>query len=80
MQKFTIVVNAIWDEEAAVWVAVSDDLPGLVAEAPDQEQLMNKLLKMIPDLLEDDAEGFDQLPEIPVVLMSQRLAKVRLRG
>ena len=80
MRKFTIVVNATWDEDAAVWVAVSEDLPGLVTEAPDQQVLMDKILTMIADLLEEEADGFDDLPEIPVVLMSQRLAKVRLRS
>jgi predicted RNase H-like HicB family nuclease len=30
-QEFT--VTAMWDSEAAVWVAESEDMPGLVTEA-----------------------------------------------
>ncbi len=48
----TYVINATWDEDAKVWVAVSDDVPGLVAEADDMTQLMNKLKVLIPELLE----------------------------
>lgn len=45
-------VQAIWDAEAAVWVATSDDVPGLVTEAPTYEALADKLRTMIPELLE----------------------------
>lgn len=32
-------VRAEWDEEARVWVATSDDVPGLVTEADTVEDL-----------------------------------------
>lgn len=32
-------VRADWDPEAAVWVATSDDIPGLVTEAGNHEEL-----------------------------------------
>jgi predicted RNase H-like HicB family nuclease len=38
-----IKVQAFWDAEARVWVATSDDLPGLVTEADTAEQLSEKL-------------------------------------
>jgi len=28
-----IQIKALWDEESGVWVATSDDVPGLVTEA-----------------------------------------------
>jgi len=34
MPERTYVIRATWDDDARVWVAVSDDVPGLVAEAP----------------------------------------------
>jgi predicted RNase H-like HicB family nuclease len=61
MEAPTYVINATWDEDAKVWVAVSDDVPGLVAEADDLPQLMNKLKVLIPELLE--ANGVLPKPE-----------------
>jgi len=47
-----IEVLAVWDDEASVWVATSEHVPGLVAEAATQDELESKLLQMIPELLE----------------------------
>jgi len=44
-------VVAEWDDDARVWVATSDDVPGLVAEAETQEKLIERLRAMIPELL-----------------------------
>jgi predicted RNase H-like HicB family nuclease len=44
-------VRATWDAEASVWVAESDDVPGLITEAADLEALMSKLRVMVPELL-----------------------------
>lgn len=48
-------VVAEWDDEARVWVATSDDIPGLVTEAETQEQLVSRLQAMVPVLLEMNA-------------------------
>jgi predicted RNase H-like HicB family nuclease len=45
-------VLAQWDGDAGVWVAESDDVPGLVAEATSPEILAQKLKILIPELLE----------------------------
>lgn len=45
-------VHARWDDEAQVWVAESDDLPGLVAEASTVEDLLEKLSVLVPELAE----------------------------
>jgi len=45
-------VHARWDEEAQVWVAESNDLPGLVAEADTVEALLEKLKILVPKLAE----------------------------
>jgi hypothetical protein len=50
--QLSYVVRAKWDDEAKVWVAVSDDVPGLVAEAPSMEKLLKKLRVLIPEMLE----------------------------
>lgn len=51
-----LVVRALWDEEAKVWVASSDDVPGLATEASTWDKLIPKLQDMIPELL--DANGY----------------------
>lgn len=46
------LVRAEWDSEALVWVASSEEVPGLVTEADTIEALEAKLQKMVPELLE----------------------------
>lgn len=45
-------IMATWDDQARVWVAQSDDVPGLVAEAESPDKLILKLKVLIPELLE----------------------------
>jgi len=45
-------VQADWDPEAGVWVATSEDVPGLATEAATLEALTEKLRAMVPELLE----------------------------
>ena len=45
-------VLARWDSEGGVWVAESEDVPGLVAEAASPNALGEKLQVLIPELLE----------------------------
>lgn len=47
-----IRIQADWDPDARVWVAESDDVPGLVTEGETLEALAEKLRVLIPDLLE----------------------------
>ncbi len=51
MKGKPLFVRAEWDEEAMVWVATSDDVPGLATEAVTMEELIGKLKVMIPELL-----------------------------
>lgn len=44
-------VLAEWDEEASVWVASSQDVPGLATGADTIEALVEKLKIVIPELL-----------------------------
>ncbi|OGV72497.1 MAG: hypothetical protein A3B82_02690 [Methylophilales bacterium RIFCSPHIGHO2_02_FULL_57_10] len=54
MSMSEITVVADWDEEAKVWVASSDDVPGLITEADTTESLLTKLVRMIPELLDEN--------------------------
>jgi len=46
------LVYAHWDPDAHVWVAESDDVPGLVTEASTSDALQAKLRVLVPELLE----------------------------
>src|SRR5476651_2708802 len=46
------VVKALWDAKVRVWVATSDDVPGLVTESKTFEALLKKLRTLVPELLE----------------------------
>ena len=45
-------VNLIRDDEASVWIAVSDDIPGLVLESDSLDKLVYKVRLAAPELLE----------------------------
>ena len=51
-QSAVYEIRAQWDSDAGVWVAESDDVPGLVAEADSPKVLVQKLRVLIPELLE----------------------------
>ena len=44
-------ITAVWDEEASVWTATSEDVLGLCLEAETLEGLINEARLMIPELL-----------------------------
>ena len=50
-----LLVIARWDDEASVWVATSDDIPGLVTEAASLDDLLKRVIAVAPELLEDNA-------------------------
>ncbi len=75
MQRFAIIVKATWDDEAKVWVAQSDDVRGLATEADTFERLKDKVLAIIPELLELNGQKSD-LANIPVHIMAEQTAHV----
>ncbi len=44
-------VNMLWDDEAGVWVATSDDIPGLVLESGSFDALLERVRFAAPELL-----------------------------
>ncbi len=45
-------VKVTWDDEASVWIAESDDIPGLVLEAGSFDALIERVRFAAPELLE----------------------------
>lgn len=73
----TILVRAHWDDAAQVWVATSDDVPGLVTEAETVEALRGKLLVLIPELLEAN-DIVSDLDEIPIQIISEQTTLISI--
>lgn len=67
-----LFIRAEWDAEAGVWVATSDDVPGLATEADTLDALSAKLDVMVPELL--DANGYPDGPEIPFELLARKFS------
>jgi len=68
-----------WDEEARVWVATSDDVPGLVTEESTVEALIEKLIIMVPELLELNGQD-EQNKELAFEMLSRRFESVQCVG
>jgi predicted RNase H-like HicB family nuclease len=61
----TYHVTAEWDDDARVWVASSEDVPGLATGADTFEDLVEKLKVVIPELLVENGllpAGTDSVP------------------
>ena len=70
MYRKPLFVYAEWDEVARVWVATSDDVPGLATEGDNLEGLIEKLKVMIPELLDVNEEKGER--EVPFELLTRR--------
>jgi predicted RNase H-like HicB family nuclease len=73
MQK-ALFIRAEWDEDACVWVATSDDVPGLATEADTLEALSTKLESLVPELLE--ANGCQNVGDVPFELLARKYSVV----
>ena len=45
-------IQMTWDAEAAVWIATSDDVPGLALESGSFDALVERVKYAIPELME----------------------------
>ena len=45
-------INFTWDDEAAVWIATSKDVPGLVLECGSFDALIERVHHAVPELLQ----------------------------
>ena len=56
----SITIDARWDPEASVWIATSNDVPGLVVEADTWPAMIEEVRLVLPDLLELSDERTDK--------------------
>jgi len=54
MAMVPLEVQAHWDQEASVWWAQSDDLPGLVTEAASFPELMVHVKSLAPIIIQEN--------------------------
>lgn len=75
MKNASILVQAFWDDDAKVWVAMSNDIEGSSVEGATHEELTDKVVAAVADLIELNGVETD-LPEIPVHIMTDDVRRV----
>lgn len=45
------IINLTWDSESNVWIATSDDIPGLVLESGSFDALLERIRFAAPELI-----------------------------
>ena len=45
------VINLTWDNDAEVWIATSDDIPGLVLESGSFDAVLERVRYTAPEML-----------------------------
>ena len=69
------VINLIWDEEVGVWVATSEDVPGLVLESGSFDALIERVRFSIPELIKLNTP---QIQPLSVTFVSKRQERIAL--
>ena len=46
------IINLTWDNDACVWIAQSDDIPGLILESGSFDALLERVRYAAPELIE----------------------------
>lgn len=70
-----LTIKVIWDAEACVWVAESEDVPGLVLESGSFDALVERLRYTVPEMLE--LNGGEKGP-VQLNVISERLEQVAI--
>ena len=70
-----LFIRATWDDEARVWVAESDDVPGLVLESGSLDALIERLRYALPEMLALNGTDPDA---VEMNIVSQRLEQVAM--
>jgi predicted RNase H-like HicB family nuclease len=71
-------VTAEWDDAAQVWVASSDDVPGLATGAETLEGLIEKLKIVIPELLVENGLLPASVESVPFAVRAERTELARV--
>lgn len=66
-------VRILWDEEADVWIAESNDIPGLVLEDASLALLVRRVLEAAPELLEWNRSCLSRWKKARLAIVSRRV-------
>lgn len=70
-------IKFVWDAEAAVWIATSDDVPGLVLESGSFDALVERVRFAVPELL---ALNSVKAPQYNLSFLAERHEQVMANG
>ena len=62
-------IKLTWDSDAYVWIATSEDVPGLVLESGSYDALIERVRMAVPDLLGQNYK------DIPIHFTAERYEK-----
>ena len=68
-------INFTWDNEAEVWTATSEDIPGLVLESGSFDALLERTRFAVPELLELNAT---EVHPLSLIFVSERRERMVL--
>ncbi|WP_322180071.1 DUF1902 domain-containing protein [Neglectibacter caecimuris] len=71
------IVKLSWDEEAGVWIATSQDIPGLVMESGSFDALLERVRFAAPELIELNHP--DEKP-LSLRFLSERRERITING
>ncbi len=70
------IINLMWDDDASVWIATSEDVAGLVLESGSLDALIERVRFAIPELLELNGKSNSRTANLHFI--SERYDKVAL--
>jgi Domain of unknown function (DUF1902) len=75
-----ILVRIAYDHDADVWYVEHSDVPGLRAEGPTADALMERIPGILSDLIEENGldGGTDDMDEVAVEIIASASARVKL--
>ena len=69
------IVKLIWDDEAEVQIATSDDIPGLVLESGSFDALLERVRFAVPEMI---ALNNPQKSPLTLTFLSERHERIAL--
>ena len=73
----TYKIRFVWDSDAAVWIATSEDVPGLVLESGSFDALVERVRYAVPELIELNG---DKHGNIKLIYITEREDQVAMYG
>ena len=70
-----LLIKLTWDAEARVWIAESDDVPGLVLESGSFDALIERVRVTVPELLELNGTA---LASVQLRMVSERCERLAM--